>query len=525
MTVVRRHLDWSLAIGAVALGIVGYLLGDRTNWTSGYGYDGRFYGELATNFPSAVLGHGAIVPPGIGVYDGPHLSGVDSYYAFRIVPSGIVWVGLHVLGLSGTHAHVVLLFALLAALMFGVATFCWCRSADLLGLGEQAKLVGAIGLIVNFAVLRTGTYYPVLTDHVALAVGALSLYLWLRRATLPLVVCIVVGCFAWPITVVIGALLLLFPPPEDAREQLAAAARSPAPARWRPAPFGLAVGGLAAVVGMFALTWLQVRGYRSREGTDQLPLFPLSVAIVGLYVFAVVAFLLPPGGLRQLLGIVRALDVRRVVLVGGLVVGVLVAASLLARRPGYQGVVLFKDAFWSTTLDPGIFLVVLVCYYGPLLLLVVGDLPRVAADAWRLGPAMVGIIGLGLMLALVNQPREIIESFPFVLLAAVLAARRLYVLSRPVVLAFLALSVLLARPWLHIGSIGLDLTKLQDFPAQRYYMATGTWTSPLTYGLQLAAVAITGAALWLATRPYRRHAPRATPQPAVPVQAPGTSAG
>lgn len=508
MTVIRRHLDWSLSIGAVGIGLVGYVLGDRTDWTGGFGYDGRFYGQLATNFPSAVFGHGATVPPGLGAYHGPHVFGVDSYYAHRLLPSGIVWLGLHGLRLAPTHAHVVLLFALLSSAMFGLATFCWCRSAGLLGLGERAKLVGAIGLVVSFAVLRTGTYYPVLTDHVALGLGALSLYLWLRRATIPLAVCIVAGCFTWPLHIPIGVLLLLFPPRRDARERLAVAARNPEPACWRPAPFALLVSGIAAIIGVGVLTYLQLRGYRSAQGTRQLPLFPVSVAIVGLYVFAVVAFLFPSGGPRQLLGIIRAVRMRRIALAVAVIGGVLIAASLLARRPGYDGVVLVKDAFWSTTLDPGLFVVVLVCYYGPLLLLLFADLPRVAADAWRLGPAMVGIVGIGLLGALVNQPREIIDAVPFLLLVGVLAARRLYGLSRHVILAFSALSFLFARAWLPIGSIGFDTSKLQEFPAQRYFMATGTWTSPFTYGLQLLAVVITAIGLWLAARAHRGRALR-----------------
>src|SRR5258708_2934915 len=81
------RLDLTLVLAAVAIGLLGYLIGDRTDWSAGFGYDGRFYGELAKNFPYAVFGHGAVIPPGLGHYAGPKLSGVDSYYAFRILPS------------------------------------------------------------------------------------------------------------------------------------------------------------------------------------------------------------------------------------------------------------------------------------------------------------------------------------------------------------------------------------------------------------------------------------------------------
>ena len=496
-------LDWSLVLGAVAIGILGYLIGDRTDWSNGFGYDGRFYGELAKNFPSAVFGHGAIVPPGLGHYNGPHLSGVDSYYAFRILPSGIVWLGLQILPISTTTGHVIGLFAGLDAAMFGLATFCWCGIAGMLGLGDRAKVLGAIALIVNFAVLKTGSYYPVLTDQVALGFGALSFYLWLRGAPVALAACTLAACFAWPSFLVIGPLLLLFPAPPDAGRGLEAPDRGAPPANWRPAPFGLAVGALIGVVAAAVLVALQIQGHRSQEGTEQLPLFPLSAAVVGLYVFAVVAFLLPRGGVPQLLGIVRSIQIRRLALALGVIVVALVATSLLARRSGFSAPGLFKDAFWSSTLDPGLFLVVLLGYYGPLLLILLADLPRVAADAWRLGPGMVCMLGIGLLGALLDQPREVIEVYPFLVLAGVLAARRIYSLTRGGILVFLALSLALSRVWLQIGSLGFDTAKLQQFPAQRYFMATGTWTSPSMYAVQLGAIAVAALTIWLVARGRR----------------------
>ena len=508
--VARRHwpilgwrgggLDWSLALAAVAIGVVGYLIGDRINWTNGFGFDGRFYGELAKNFPSAVFGHGAIVPPGVGPYNGPHLSGLDSYYALRILPSGIVWLVLHVLGLSPTNGNVVAVFGALNAAMFGLATFCWCRSADLLGLGDRAKLFGAIALIVNFAVLKTGSYYPVLTDQVALGLGALSLYLWLRGATVWLSICVVAASFTWPLHLAIGALLLLFPAPTDARERLAASRPQALSESWRPPPFGLAVGATLGLAAIAALVILQLQGYKQVEGTDKLPLFPLSALVTGLYISAVIAFLLPRRG-RDLIGIVRSIQPRRLVLVLGIVVAVLVAGSLLARRSGFATLPGLKDAFWSSTLDPGLFLVVMLSYFGPLLLFLYADLPRVAADAWRLGPAMVAILGIALLGALQTQSRVIVDLFPFLVLAGVLAARRMYPLSRAGILAFLALSLAVSRVWLPIGSIGFDL---KDFPAQLFFMALGTWTTPSMYAAQLGGIVLVSLALWLVARTFKR---------------------
>ncbi len=498
------RLDWWLVLGTIAIWVFAYLLDDRTDWSGGFGYDGRFYGELAKNFGSAVFGDGAVVPPGLVPYDGPAMSGVDSYYAFRILPSGLVWAGLNLLGLSPTTGNVIRGFAALDLTMFALATFCWCRSAGLLGLGDRAKILGAVALIVNFAVIKTGTYYPVLTDHVGLGLGALCMYLWLRGATPGLALAALAGCFAWPPFLVIGPLLLVFPASRDARERLA----EPEPAgeqreSRRPAAFGVVVGGVVALVAVVTLTAIQLSGYTAVNGTEQLPLFPLSVAITGLYIFVVFAYLLPRGGLRETGAILRGIPLARLATAVALVAVVLVAAELLARRPGFSSVELFKDAFWSTTLDPGLFLVALLCYWGPILFFVFADMPRVARDAWRLGPGMVAMLGAGLLAALLTQPREVVAMYPFLVLAGVLAARRIYPLTGFGIGVFALISLVLSRIWFHIGEVGIDTSELQEFPAQRYFMATGTWTSSEMYAVQLGAVALIGLMLWLVARRRR----------------------
>ena len=390
--------------------------------------------------------------------------------------------------------------------MIGLVIFSWVRSADILSLGEREKLLGAMALIVSFAVLRTGTYYPVLTDDTGLGLGALAMLLWLRGSTVALVLCTIAGGFSWPPQLLVGLLLLVFPPPADVRERLARDAAAPAPLSWRPAPLGSALGAFAAISSIAVLTYLQLSGFRSTSGTHQVPLLPLSVALVGVYVFGVIAFLIPAGGARELLAVVRKATPWRVVLAITVIAGIWIGATLIARRPGYNSTALAKDSVWSTTLDPGLFAVVLVGYYGPLILVVLADLPRVARDAWRFGPAMVGILAIGLLGALLDEPRKVVNTFPYLVLLGVLATRRIYGMSWRTLLGFLGLAVFFARPWLPIGNISTDLTKLSQFPAQLYYMSSGIGTSPESYWLQLVAVTLVALVLWRMAQARRRAA-------------------
>jgi hypothetical protein len=486
-------LNGCFAVASVALWIGVYLLGDRTNWSDGFGYDGRFYGQLAMNFPSALFGHGAIIPPGVGPYTGPHLSGVDSYYAYRWFPSAIVWLCLEVLRLSHTHQNVVTLFAVLDASMYALATWCWCRIADLLGLGTRAKLVGVIALVISFA-LKSGTYYPVATDHVALGLGALTMYLWMRGATIPLLVCIVAGSFTFPPHLVIGPLLLLFPYPEAAPHRLADTWTNPETPPARPEPYALTIAAVLAITVTAVVSYIQLSGYQSREGSSQLPLFPLSVLVVGAYAFYIVAYLLPAGGRHELSAVIRAVRPQRIILAGAVIGGVLLAASLLSRRPGYSTVALLKDAIWSNTLDPALFLVVLIGYFGPIFAVLLGTLPRVAPQLWILGPGMVSVVAIGLLGMMEDQPRQVTDALPFLLVAAVLGARSTFRLTDALIGSFLAASVFMSRIWLHVGPI--SVTNLDQFPAQLYYMAPGLWTTPMTYIIQLSVFSVVLLTLW-----------------------------
>lgn len=482
-------LDWTLAAAAVGIGIVLYLLADRTNWNGGFGFDGLFYGELAKDFGSAVFAHGHVVQPGFEVAPGPALEGVDSYYIFRIVPSGLVWIALNVTGLTPTHGHVVGLFAGLDAFMYGLAVWCWCRGVSLLGFGDREKWLGSIALIVTFAVMRTGGYFPVITDPTALGLGSLAFYLWLRRWTIPLAATIFLTCFTWPLAFLVGGVLLLLPAPSGIRGALAAKEEGPLPLEL-PGRFGLICGLVVAILSAVWLSARQLSGHVNIEGVEGLPLFPLSVAITCTFIVAVIAYFLPESP-AKLWACLRAIRLPNLVLAIVVVAAARIIGNLLATRTGFDAGEILEEGFWWTTLDPGLFLVVFVSYLGPLTLGLFMDLPGVAKDSWRLGPGMATVVAIGLLGALNTQPREITNVLPFLLVPTVLVVRRYFVLSTPFLVGFFLISVAFSRVWLYIGPLETSGPALLHFPSQAYYMAAGPWTPPSTYAMQLAAVLFT----------------------------------
>jgi hypothetical protein len=498
------RLDWWLALAALVIGLLIYLTGDRINWSGGFGFDGRLYGELAKNFPSAVFGHGTVIPPGFEPYTGPSLHGLDSYYIFRIVPSGLVWLGLKVTTLTPTYGHVIGLFVALNSFMYALATWCWCRSAALLGLGDREKILGATALLINFAVMRMGGYTPVLTDQVALGLGALTLYLWLRGWTPALAITVFLLCFTWPLSFLSGGLMLLLPAPRGIDFSERSEDARPWGRSWLGmSRFSAAVGALAGVVALVAVIIMNRGGGRvSSEGNEQLHhLFPLSAAITAVFVFAVVGFFLPRHP-RDLLAVLRRLRPTRIALAVGVVAAARIIGKIFTHRAGYNSTQILEEEFWWTTLDPGVFIVIFVSYFGPLLLALLFDLPRAARDAWRLGPGMAAIVAIGVLGALTTQAREIANIYPFLLLPGVLAFRRFFGLGNIALGVFFLIALAFSRIWLYIGPIETSLPALLHFPAEAYLMAQGPWTTPATYAMQLGGVLLTAAVGALA---YRRR--------------------
>lgn len=348
-----------------------------------------------------------------------------------------------------------------------------------------------------------------LTDQVALGIGGLSLYLWLRGSLVGLALCTLAGCFTWPLQTLIGGILLLFPPPGRVRG-LFAEAEEPTPG-WKPPRFGAGVGAGVAAAAVLALAAMQLEGRVSMEGTEQLPVFPLSAAISGLFVFAVVAHFVPATAGR-LWGIVRAIQPKRLAVAVAVVAAARIAGALLARRSGFSGGEILEEELWWSTLDPGIFIVILVSYFGPLMLALVADIPSVSRDSWRLGPGMAAVVAIGLLGALTTHPRELTDVVPFLLLPGVLAVRRLLGLGDLVLVAFFWISLAFSRIWLYIGPLETDLEALQHFPAQSFFMAQGPWTPPSTYAMQLAAVALTALLAAAALVRRRRSRPAARPR-------------
>ena len=182
-------------VGATALIVLlGLLIGEKIPINNGLGWDGLIYGTIAKEWPFDLV-------------DFP----LDQYALRRILPSFVVHYSLRIAGVSLNDTHVIYGFGLLNVCCLTCVAWLWVRIAQVIEIGRRGRWLGFCGFILNFAVLKHTSYYPVLTDIPAYAIGCAMLLSYLQRSAVGLCLLTAAGAFVWAPLLPQGLILLLFP--------------------------------------------------------------------------------------------------------------------------------------------------------------------------------------------------------------------------------------------------------------------------------------------------------------------------
>ncbi|HVZ31028.1 MAG TPA: hypothetical protein VG963_01295 [Polyangiaceae bacterium] len=440
----------------------------------GLGWDGVRYAKWAKNF-------------------GPVLrKGVDAYYAQRLLPSAVAYGSLVLFGVKTKAPMIIRAFEIWSVVLVALSAWSYDVAARSLRVSTQTRWLGAIGLFGSFAILKFAAFDPVLTDVWGFAFGMFQLQFCLTRRHLPLALISVLGAFAWPTLLPVGACLLFFPAVAEPCE--------PAPVRM---PWHVHDLLAAALVGVWIwLCWPMARdGHTLRNSTGDIDLrfVRLSVAVSAAYLFA---------GARELLADRRLLEPRMYLraawsLPGALAVATFVGAVALRSKVTSAAALYglhetIEMTVFSAIKEPGIFALAHVLYWGPLVLLMFLGWRRVVGAIHRAGPGVTGVALVGLVLALNGESRKLVSFAPLFYVFLLPALDQLAISARQA--WFLALaSLLFSRVWITFD--GNMVGDLQQMPAQMLYMVMGPWITPEMYLLQLLIVLVL--AVYLANALFR----------------------
>lgn len=162
--------------------------------SDGLGWDGVFYGELATGFFTK-LNSGEITDQQIR----------------RILPSFIIYVNLFLSDRDHNIQNVIIFFKTFNAVSLSIALFYWINICKALNFCSRKMLIGTILAFINFMFVKFVSYYPVLTDYFSYALTIAGIYYWLRGDILKIFLITIMAYFTWPALFYQMLILLCFP--------------------------------------------------------------------------------------------------------------------------------------------------------------------------------------------------------------------------------------------------------------------------------------------------------------------------
>jgi len=455
---------------------------------NGVGWDGFYYAHWVQQLPLEVL-----FEP---VHERPPVVRITSYSVSRVLEPIAIHYVLRALDVPPGRKAIIRAFTTANILLLTLAVYWLCRCGDLLGLGERAKWLVWLALLVNYVNAKMPLFYPVLTDSAAVAFGSGMLLLYLQRRTRWLMAATLAGGFVWPSLPYAGLLMIAFPA-RSAADRAREASLGPAPHRLDRVVAALAALGSVAIVAALALTNYEIRT------TPVEPLrswIPLSASLAAAYLYFGLRPLFDSAALWSDLTPARWVRQRSV----WLAVLTFVAGALLKSQipvsPDDMGFLrAVKDNFASSVTQPGIAWVAHALHYGPVVLFLLFLWRPISASVRRHGTGLVLCFALAVVLGAGSESRKLLNFYPLIVLFLAQAVAPLLT-SRTRWIVLVAWSFVFSKLWLPMDE-PLDLPFLREIPWQELYASSrGPWIDHVWWATQGAVVLAVGAWLFQWTR-------------------------
>ena len=479
--------------------LVYFFVGERVHWNGGGGFDAARYGHLAVDFTGLLAQR------------------IPDYYLERLLPSFIIWLSTIILHIQlSTPQRIVDAFHIYNSLVLVGSAFAWVRIARTLRLTPEVALIGTACLFVNWTVLKEYWFFVVQTDVTAFALGVVAALCVIERRPYLLTLVALTASFAWKTVMPFTLLLILFARPAS---EFKSAKISPRAAT----QFSLAAVAVAVGYSLYATL---IHPFHFGPGGDQVDLraLPLSMALMAAYVFYVArSVFLTPGALSFRFGPLDAIAFFLAVWALRTLALWVMVRYFATGQPFLDFATFVTVLFVAPVVKPAIFALAMVVSFGPGFLLVLWYLPRIlaAAVAHSYG-ALLGVV-FTMILAFDTETRQLIYSYPLLIVFLCVALQRELGLDRRFALAFLACAVALSKFYLPLNALGMktvdigkqftDWSVLLQFPWQWFFMNLGISMGWIGYAVN-SVLAVAVAIVLLIVR-----SPRAVPpgfhQPAV----------
>ncbi len=500
MTILSRASNFAKALLMLVVGMLNVIWGEKLAVNGGFGWDGALYAAWAKDFYTSIF-----------------VQKVPEYYVQRIVPSAIVHYALRLFSIPLSNHAVILGFELYNLALILISVWIWCLIADKLQISPRGKWLGILLLFVNYAMLKSNYYQPVLTDTSAFALGLALFYFFLTNRQVAFMLTFIMAAFTWPLLAYQGLLLYILPYRPVVRGPQSLIEGLP------KSRINLVVAGLMCF--MLSLAYIVFFTHFDRvalkfgsiSGIDRSP-FRLGVSVLGALAYLLFGIAIAVGAvsLFDVRAILKAIHVRRMAFGASVLLAATLVAQLLSNgEAGPLTMTSFAEyTVVVSVMKPLLFLVAHVVYFGPAVLLVLLFWKPFCRCVEEFGPGSKLLVFTSLLLSINPQSRFLLGVFPIfiVILIRVLDRLRLHPYEY---MAFTLLSLFYSKVWYKMNTAPMAFTydrrELLEFPLQHLFMNSGPWMSEAMYRVQGAVVAATALLLyvWLFRKEGRERLARA----------------
>ncbi len=445
----------------------------------GWGWDGAIFGWCATDLPGCIQSHR-----------------VGEFHMHRLLPSVPIAGYFAAFNSNPSPAEVVLAFSIQNYLCLLLSFFLWVLICRRRRFPFHVLAFGACCIFFNNAFFTQAFYSPINTDYPAFLFA--MFLLWISQQ----------GLMASRL----GTLLLLpsaftwqtIPPFLTALSSLVPRSRNRFDLKVNPI-FLKTFPILTCLIYLACSIYFLPGAIQtpSGEGRFLLNWIPLSELLVLIYVFRVAR-------MEPLIRFVQRVQLDWVA-VGILAVSFgllfwidgLLRPFAWAEAPTNNSFAVFIRVVTETMLYPGHFIVAAVVLYGPWILILAKEFPKILAVAAEKFLPLFPILVVGAIFFTLTESRYLTFFLPFLVyvLCDILKDR----LSESWIVLFCVISILLSKFWqpLASGPFGQGSQGL-DFPAQLLFMNIGPWMSVTSYLIGVGQVVGSLSFVWLVLKKNRR---------------------
>lgn len=451
---------------------------------SGFGFDGCFYAKVALNFQN-MIGH------------------IDAYRANRIFPGVLIHYALSGLNIPINIKSVLLGFQIYNVIIIVAASVFWVLIAGRLSLKPIAKWIGFCALFINYPLLNLHFYYPALTDGTAFFIGMAMLYGYLEKNSILLLAVTMLSFFCWPAGIIVGFLLFVYANAENTGWYYKQERTSPFVILLLLSPFLVFIltnFNVKHLIVQAGLDGIIFRKFDNPDNFTGVNYTYLTNAILNAgYIVAMYWLVLKNFDLVKLIS-----DTLKKRFIPRILVSVVVLALLIVIKrfisssevptltaPGY-----FSGYFKGDNVRfPLQFIVPQISYWGPIIIVFILYFKEVVSYLRKSDlPIMFGFL-YSVLFSINSESRPIINFYPFLVVILVQAVDfSQFRNKRAFVTLFLVASLVCSKVWFPLNlpttvfESGWQLTGMDKFPMQGYFMNFGLFINAQMYGVHTVVV-------------------------------------